>query len=90
MRGVGRPATGRTPPRQAQLAGMPLERGKHLDVETRRQVGARLRKLYEEGASVRELADATDRSYGSIHRLLLEAGTTLRERGGASHRHRRL
>ncbi|MCQ8775042.1 helix-turn-helix domain-containing protein [Streptomyces telluris] len=68
---------------------MPLKRGKHLDVEIRHQVGARLRKLYEGGASVRELADATGRSYSSVHRLLLEAGTTLRERGGASHRHRK-
>ncbi|MEV0391444.1 helix-turn-helix domain-containing protein [Nonomuraea sp. NPDC050643] len=31
----------------------------------------------------RELALATGRSYGFVHRLLQEAGVTLRSRGGA-------
>jgi hypothetical protein len=41
-----------------------------------------LKSSYEEGASVRQLAVEADRSFGWVHRLLLEAGTTMRSRGG--------
>ena len=43
-----------------------------------------LRKKYEGGASIRELAGDTGRSYGFIHRILSESGATLRGRGGAT------
>lgn len=39
---------------------------------------------YAKGASIRELAASTGRSYGFIHRLLTEAGVPLRGRGGAT------
>jgi len=40
--------------------------------------------LYTAGASIRELADATGRSYGAIHRLLATTeGVVMRGRGGA-------
>lgn len=45
-----------------------------------------LRFAYENGASIRTLVASTGRSYGSIHSLLLESGTTLRGRGGPNHR----
>ena len=44
-----------------------------------------LRSAYEGGASIRTLVATTGRSYGSIHSMLLESGTTLRGRGGPNH-----
>lgn len=38
---------------------------------------------YAEGASIQELADTIGRSYGTVHKLLVDAGVTLRPRGGA-------
>ena len=38
----------------------------------------------EAGESIRELAASTERSYGFVHRILVEAGVTLRGRGGAT------
>lgn len=38
---------------------------------------------YEEGAPIRVLAEDVRRSYGFMRALLLEAGVTLRSRGGA-------
>ncbi|WP_367141009.1 MULTISPECIES: helix-turn-helix domain-containing protein [Streptomyces] len=59
-----------------------MEGGKHYDADQRRRIGAELRALYEDGASIRELTRSTGRSYGFVHRILLEAGATLRGRGG--------
>jgi len=53
--------------------------------KTREQVLYELRSAYERGASIRNLAATTGRSYGSIHSMLLESGTTLRARGGPNH-----
>jgi len=50
--------------------------------KTREQTLHELRNAYEGGASIRNLAATTGRSYGSIHSMLLESGTTLRGRGG--------
>ncbi|MGB8389475.1 helix-turn-helix domain-containing protein [Mycobacterium sp.] len=44
-----------------------------------------LRNAYESGASIRNLAATTGRSYGSIHSMLVESGTTMRSRGGPNH-----
>jgi len=41
-----------------------------------------LRAQYEKGASIRQLAETTGRSYGFVHRILTESGVTLRGRGG--------
>jgi autotransporter adhesin len=48
-----------------------------------------LRRAYESGASIRTLVASTGRSYGSIHSMLRESGTTMRSRGGPNHRGRR-
>jgi hypothetical protein len=48
-----------------------------------------LRSAYEGGASIRSLVATTGRSYGSIHSMLRESGTTMRSRGGPNHRSRR-
>ena len=41
-----------------------------------------LRREYEKGASIRQLAESTGKSYGFVHRILSESGVTLRGRGG--------
>ena len=53
--------------------------------KTRDELLHELRNAYEGGASIRTLAATTGRSYGSIHSLLRESGTTLRGRGGPNH-----
>ncbi len=50
--------------------------------KTRDQLLRELRNAYEGGASIRNLAATTGRSYGSIHSMLRESGTTMRGRGG--------
>jgi Helix-turn-helix domain len=40
-------------------------------------------KRYGAGSSIRKIAEDTGRSYGFVHRLLVEAGITLRQHGGA-------
>jgi len=58
--------------------------------KTREQLLHELRSAYERGASIRNLAATTGRSYGSVHSMLRESGTTMRSRGGPNHtsRHR--
>jgi hypothetical protein len=58
--------------------------------KSRDQVLQDLRSAYEGGASIRSLVAATGRSYGSIHSMLRESGTTMRSRGGPNHRTRRV
>ena len=57
--------------------------------KSRDQLLTELRSAYERGASVRSLVASTGRSYGSIHSMLRESGTTMRSRGGPNHRTRR-
>lgn len=44
---------------------------------------ADLKARYAAGASIRQLAADTGRSYTTIHHYLIEAGTVFRPRGGA-------
>jgi hypothetical protein len=54
----------------------------------RASVAAELAELYQRGDSIRALMARTGRSYGAIHRLLtIDAGITLRPRGGANNPH---
>jgi Helix-turn-helix domain len=57
--------------------------------QSREQVLQELRSAYEGGASIRSLVASTGRSYGSIHSMLRESGTTMRSRGGPNHRTRK-
>ncbi|MFS8104057.1 transcriptional regulator [Lentzea alba] len=59
-------------------------KGTRITGEARVKMAADLRKKYEMGASIRALAEATDRSYGFVHRILTESGVVLRGRGGAT------
>jgi hypothetical protein len=54
----------------------------------RDEVLEELRAAYEKGASIRSLVATTGKSYGSIHSMLRESGTTMRSRGGPNHRRR--
>ena len=54
--------------------------------KNRDQLLTELRSAYESGASIRSLVASTGRSYGSIHSMLRESGTTMRSRGGPNHR----
>ena len=59
-----------------------LRKGARITGHERRQLGRQLKKRYEMGESIRSLTSDTGRSYGFVHRVLTEAGTTLRGRGG--------
>jgi len=56
--------------------------------KARDQLLIELRSAYERGESIRSLVASTGRSYGSIHSMLRESGTTMRSRGGPNHRTR--
>lgn len=62
-----------------------MKRTTQKSTKTRDQLLHELRKAYEGGASIRNLVAATGKSYGGIHSMLLESGTTLRSRGGPNH-----
>ncbi len=61
-----------------------LTKGRRVTGGERDKLAADLKKKYNSGASIRELAEGTGRSYGFIHRVLSESGVTLRGRGGAT------
>ncbi len=58
------------------------------DTRSRDELLAELRNAYERGASIRTLAASTGRSYGAVHSMLRESGTTMRSRGGPNRRRR--
>jgi len=66
--------TGEEWPRPSRRRG---ERG-HQEKVT---VGRRLKKWYEGGMSLRQLAEGTGYSYGYVHTCLVHAGVTMRDRG---------
>lgn len=59
-----------------------MARNMILKDEERTSVAAELAALYEQGATIRSLAERTGRSYGGVHDLLRHAGVTFRTRGG--------
>jgi hypothetical protein len=61
-----------------------LKKGSRVTGSARDQLTSDLKKKYDGGASIRSLAESTGRSYGFVHRILSESGTTLRGRGGAT------
>ncbi|MAT62094.1 MAG: transcriptional regulator [Micrococcales bacterium] len=61
-----------------------LAKGKRITGTERELLAKELKKRYAAGASIRELATETNRSYGFIHRLLNDSGVKLRGRGGAT------
>jgi transposase len=61
-----------------------MDKGKRITGTARETLASELKKEYEGGASIRSIAEAHGRSYGFVHRMLSEAGVTLRGRGGAT------
>ena len=61
-----------------------LKKGARITGSDRNELAGSLKKRYSQGASIRELAIDTNRSYGFVHRILSESGATLRGRGGAT------
>ncbi len=66
-----------------------LKKGSRVTGAAREKLAADLKKKYDAGVSIRALAEETGRSYGFVHRMLTEAGVTLRGRGGATRGRRR-
>jgi predicted transcriptional regulator len=61
-----------------------LKKGARITGSDRTKLASELKKSYDKGTSIRELADKHGRSYGFVHRVLSESGATLRGRGGAT------
>jgi hypothetical protein len=61
-----------------------LKKGARITGGDRNKLAADLKRKYASGRSIRELAGETGRSYGFVHRMLNEAGVSLRGRGGAT------
>lgn len=58
--------------------------GTQLVGEARENARREAAELYGQGATIRSISRALGRSYGGTRVLLLEAGVTLRARGGGS------
>ena len=63
-----------------------LKKGSRVTGGDRDKLTSTLRKKYDAGSSIRELAASTGRSYGFIHRLLSASDAPNRGRGGATRR----
>ena len=59
-------------------------KGQRVMGEDRQALTEELATKYAAGKSVRELSSENGRSYGFVHRLLVDGGVTLRGRGGAT------
>lgn len=66
-----------------------VPRGTRVTGAQRETLASEVRKQYESGDSIRDIAAATGRSYGFVHRILSENGVELRGRGGATRGRRR-
>ncbi len=72
------------PTRSESSKASAVRKGARITGSAREKLTADLRKKYEKGQSIRALADGTGRSYGFVHRLLVDAEVPLRGRGGAT------
>jgi len=63
-----------------------LKKGARITGQHREDLAGDLGKRYKAGESVRSLAASSGRSYGFVHRLLVESGHVMRARGGANRR----
>ena len=61
-----------------------IRKGARITGTARDKLTADLTKKYKKGQSIRALAESTGRSYGFVHRLLVDAHIELRGRGGAT------
>src|SRR5262249_25710026 len=70
--------------REGQVAD--LKKGARITGAARDKLATELEKKYDQGARIRALAEAPGRADGFVHRILTEAGASLRGRGGATRR----
>lgn len=63
-----------------------IAKGQRVTGADREALTEELVKQYQAGASIRDLAAETSRSYGFIHRILKDSAVELRGRGGATRR----
>jgi Helix-turn-helix domain len=61
-----------------------LKKGTRVTGTDRSKLATTLGKRYQAGESIRSLAASTGRSYGFVHRILVETGVLLRGRSGAT------
>jgi hypothetical protein len=59
-----------------------FKKGARITGPERTKLASDLKKQYDKGRSIRELAESNGRSYGFVHRVLSESGVALRGRGG--------
>lgn len=62
------------------------KKGIRLVGEDRDRLASQVTDEYQDGKSIRDIAAATGRSYGFVHRVLVESGIAMRSRGGATRR----
>ncbi|HKG49832.1 MAG TPA: helix-turn-helix domain-containing protein [Actinomycetales bacterium] len=65
-----------------------IKKGARLIGDDRTRMAERVTAQYNEGRSIREIAQETGRSYGFVHRVLSESEVALRGRGGPTRRKR--
>ena len=68
---------------KAKAASALRRKGVRVLGSDRAELQADLKAKYEAGASIRSLAHETGRSYGFVHKVLVESKAALRARGGA-------
>ena len=64
------------------MVGVRVRRAEHIVGWERSRVAEHLRARYVAGATIRDLATETGRSYHWVRGMLLKAGVVLRARGG--------
>lgn len=60
-----------------------INKSARLSRPERERLSKKVATQYEKGKSIREIGEATGRSYGAVHRMLTDAGVSFRTRGGA-------
>lgn len=64
------------------MANSAAKKGARILGADRDKLASEFKKAYEKGATIRQLAEQTGRSYGFVNRILIESGVELRPRGG--------
>jgi transposase len=62
-----------------------MKKSQRITGKKRKTAASSIKARYARGASIRDIAESTGRSYGFIHKILMENGTSLRGRGGPNH-----
>lgn len=61
---------------------IPIVKGTRVTGDDRDALTDVIARKYQDGASIRAIAEESGRAYGTIHRLLVDSGVQLRSRGG--------